>query len=109
MALGGLRRFAGDALSAIESYYYSSPCNHTMQHTRGVASRQRRDCENVNGTLIKQSESICNYSGHRHIMEKAHMRTALFDSLVVSLWIFFFPHLAFMSFSLQLSLMQQLI
>lgn len=36
------------------------------------------------------------------------MKLALFDSLVVSLWIFF-PHLALMSFSLQLSLMQQLI
>lgn len=38
------------------------------------------DCENVNGTLIKQSEGICNYSNHGHIMEKTYMRMVPFDS-----------------------------
>lgn len=49
--------------------------------------------------LIKQSESICNYSNHGHIMEKTYTRTLSFDSFVISLWIFFSLHSVFMSSS----------
>lgn len=103
MALRGPWCFADDALSAIESYYYSSPCKRRV-HTRtlGLAPREARDWQNGNGTLIKQSESICNYSNHGRIMEKTFTRTVYvklpFDSFVVSLWIFFL-HSVFMSSS----------
>lgn len=91
MALRGPWCFADDALSAIESYYYSSPCKRAAR-TLGLAPREARDWQNGNGTLIKQSESIYNYSNHGHIMEKTFTRTVYvklpFDSFVASLWIF---------------------
>lgn len=50
MALRGPQRFADDALSAIESYYYSSPCKRRVQRARPGLLHKSRDCENVNGT-----------------------------------------------------------